>query len=125
LDASDKQSEAALDVTIRNSKLDERPWVGLQDFRCDGCASNTDKPTANGGQLILTITESVTIGNMYGIMENTGKTPAVKMIVNAVWTDRKGSDPIPDYDAIERELQIRNPFKVPEWLPPDEAAKNR
>jgi hypothetical protein len=59
---------------------------------------------------------------MYGMMENTGKTPAVKMTIDAVWTDRKASDPIPDLDSIKSQMHDRNPYEVPPNLPPDMVA---
>jgi hypothetical protein len=121
MDASNRQSKTALDTTIENSKLDERPWVGLKDFRCDACTSDPGIPTLNLGQGPMTVIETVSINRLYGIMENTGKTPAVKMIVDAIWTNLKASDPIPDYDTLERDNRIRNASQVPPRLPPDMA----
>jgi hypothetical protein len=88
MEASNKQSKAALDATIRNSWLDERPWVGLQGFTCEGCSA---KDTV------------ITIGKLSGLITNTGKTPALKLNLQTVWTWRYSRDPIPTWDSIEQE----------------------
>jgi len=61
---------------------------------------------------------------MFGVMENSGKTPAVQMVVNSVWTDRKAADPVPDYDTVEQEMsnQMRRAYEVPSWVPPEVAS---
>ena len=100
-------AEKALQANRELAQEKQRPWVGLRDFRCEDCTSDTDG--------------TLKIGKMFGIMENTGQTPAVQMIINAVWTNRKGSDPIPDYDSIKN--MMGDPYEVPEYLPEDIAAK--
>lgn len=73
-----------------SSKKDRRPWVGLRDIICDNCISEP-----NG---------SIYIGDMFGIIENTGKTPAVQMIVGVAATSCKSSDPVPDYATIRQKI---------------------
>jgi hypothetical protein len=96
----------ALRFSQESADQDRRPWVGLATFQCNSCTSDA------GGTL--------SIGDMFGVMQNTGKTPAVQMIVHALWLDLKRSDPIPDYDSV---TGIKNPYNVPAWLKPEEAAK--
>lgn len=118
LEASSKQSKVALDATIESARQDRRPWVGLRDFRCDDCTSkfNGPKPDQSFNRI-----ETLKIGNMFGVMENTGKTPAVQMVVHAVWTNRKGSDPIPEYDTLAQRLEAA--YQVPSHVPPDMASE--
>src|ERR1035441_1671576 len=101
-------AKEALATTVDLDRQERRPWVGLQDFRCEKCTS------LGVGTL--------TIESMYGMMENTEKPPAVKMTIDAVWTDRKASDPIPDLDSIKSQMHDRNPYEVPPNLPPDMVA---
>jgi len=102
-------ADRAMAANIESASEDRRSWVGLRDFRCDGCTSDAD------GTLI--------IGEMFGVMENTGKTPAIQMVVSAVWTDRKGADPIPDYDTIQAEINKRDPYAIPSHLSADLTAR--
>jgi hypothetical protein len=100
-----KLQERALNAAIESADQDRRPWVGLPNFRCDECTSDT-----NG---------TISVGNLFGIMENSGKTPAIKMVVNAAWADRLRSDPIPDYDSLG--ASTRDPYKAPDWMRPADA----
>jgi hypothetical protein len=123
-----RQADAAHEAITAAAQLaqqDRRPWVGLRDFRCDGCSSETStSPTITPGSR-PSREETITIGNMFGIMENSGKTPAVQMIVNAIWTDGKAGDPIPDYDSIEQKLRSRmeSTYRIPSNVPPEFAAE--
>lgn len=94
-------AQQAMNASIQSAQQDRRPWVGLREFHCEHCTSDI-KPPSEPRKLgeRLSVIETVKIGNMFGTMENTGKTPAIRMIVKAALTDRKGSDPIPDYDSV-------------------------
>jgi len=102
-------SRDAMNASLESADQDRRPWVGLPNFQCNECTSN-----AQG---------TLSIGSMFGIMENSGKTPAIHMIVNAAWTSSIRNKPIPEYDSIK--AAMRNPYEVPAWLPPDTAADLR
>ena len=39
------------------------------------------------------------VGDLFGVLANTGRTPATQMVVQSLVTDRKKSDPIPDIDC--------------------------
>jgi hypothetical protein len=67
---------------------------------------------------------SLAIGDLSAVLVNTGKTPAIDMIVNSVLATAKAGDPIPTYDSIERNMQAREEraFSIPSYLPPDMAA---
>lgn len=102
LEASAQQSRATLNAAIAKFRDEQRPWVGLKDFRCDECKSEID---TNG-------IETLTIGNMVGVMENTGRTPAVRMITDAFITPREARQPIPYYGA---RVDLSNPNEIPTW----------
>ncbi|HVN96692.1 MAG TPA: hypothetical protein VMT62_09705 [Syntrophorhabdaceae bacterium] len=80
-------AQGALAAQIESARQDRRPWVGLKDVRCEGCTGDT---------------ETITIGQMFGVIENSGKTPAIRMVINSAWTNRKAIQPIPDYDSVQR-----------------------
>ncbi len=98
----------ALEAGIESGWEDRRPWVGLQAFQCNGC-------TETDGNL--------RIGVLAGIIANTGKTPAIRMSIHvgSILNIRK-SDPIPDWDSMQRESDEREK-KSRERLPPDIAAQ--
>jgi hypothetical protein len=124
LDASNRQSKIALDTSIESARQDRRPWVGLRDFRCENCTSELKQPqTDQPSQPFQPFNriETLHIGNMFGVMENTGKTPAVQLIVNAVFTNRMGGEQIPDYASISTE--VGKAYEVPMHVPPDMAAE--
>lgn len=100
----------ALNSNIESANQDRRPWVGLQSLQCNGCRMDAD------GSLI--------IGDLSAVLVNTGKTPAIDMIVRWTFISRKASDPIPTYDSIEKEQEAaeKRALAVPANLPPDVAA---
>jgi len=116
-----KTAEETLTTTSEQFRLDQRPWVGLREFRCNECSSEMGKPVLGSGQLIPSVTETVTFG-IDGVTENTGRTPAVKMVIHSAFTHRLASESIPNYDSIEREVNSRSSQEVPTRLPPDVAA---
>jgi hypothetical protein len=99
-----RQADAARDAmsaAAESSNQDRRPWVGLQSLQCNNCKIETDG--------------SFVVGDLSAFLVNTGKTPAVDMIVTYDFISIKASEPIPTYDLIEKET-------VPPNLPPDVAA---
>jgi hypothetical protein len=67
-----------------------RAWVGLQGFECVGCA--VDKTDF-----------SMLVSGASGFIQNTGKTPALKMVVRTGLKNQKRGAPIPDWESFERE----------------------
>jgi len=100
----------AVRSSIESANQDRRPWVGLQLLQCNGCKTESD------GSLI--------IGDLSAVLVNTGKTPAVDMIVDYTFISTKASDPIPTYDLIEKEhlTQRKRAETIPPNLPPEMAA---
>jgi hypothetical protein len=110
IEHSDRLAKRALDASVAQAKLDRRPWVGLQLLQCNNCRTDTD------GSLI--------IGDLSAVLVNTGKTPAVDMVVESILKTAKASDSVPTYDAIEqeRESRLKKALTVPSNLPPNMAA---
>lgn len=102
-----RESLAAARATFR---LEQRPWVGLQLLQCNNCRMESD------GSLI--------IGDLSAVLVNTGKTPAIDMVVQWTFESIKASDPIPTYDVIEKESKTERErvLTIPTNLPPDIAA---
>lgn len=100
----------ALSAGVESANQDRRPWVGLQLLQCNNCRTDTD------GSLI--------VGDLSAVLINTGKTPAIDVVVRYTFESIKASDPIPTYDAIEKEgeAQRKRAQAVPANLPPDIAA---
>jgi len=103
-------SQKALSDSILQANLDRRPWVGLQLLQCNNCKTDED------GNLI--------IGDLSAVLVNTGKTPAVEMVIKYIFENARESDPIPTYDAIEKSMEARRKvaMKLPSNMPPDMAA---
>lgn len=101
----------ALNESIESANQDRRPWVGLQSLQCNSC-----KLAADG---------TFTIGNLAALVVNTGKTPAIDMIVDSSFITNKGSAPIPTYDEIESQEKIaeKRAESIPPNLPPALAAE--
>jgi hypothetical protein len=100
----------ALRSNIESANQDRRPWVGLQSLQCNNCRQDTDG--------------SAIIGELSAVLVNTGKTPAIDMVVSWTFESTKASDPIPTYDMIEkdREAALKRARTVSPNLPPDVAA---
>lgn len=99
-----KISDNALRANIEAGREDRRPWVGLRDFRCEDC---TD---ADG---------NFRIASLFGIMENTGKTPATRMVISATLFGRKAGDPIAEYDRIQESVKKWHSKTSETVLPPN------
>jgi hypothetical protein len=82
----------------------------LQLLQCNGCRVDADG--------------SVIIGDRSAVLINTGKTPAIDMVVKYTFISQKTSDPSPTYDALEeeQEAELKKALTVPSYLPPDMAA---
>jgi hypothetical protein len=105
-------SERAMNASVDASRLDQRPWVGLQVVQCNGCTIAEDR--------------SLNVQDLVGVIANTGKTPALQMIIdNDVAINALKSDPIPDWPSIERRRkdEEERAFRVPQNAPPDMAAE--
>jgi hypothetical protein len=86
LEASNTQSQKALNANIAASRLDQRAWVGLKFYQCVGCTKT------NG---------VITYGNLIAVLENTGKTPAIEMHIDQYESlGHKMEEPIPDIDTV-------------------------
>lgn len=95
----------SLKKTIELSEMDRRPWVGLRDFGCNACSEKDNK---------------LHIGDMFGVMENTGKTPAVDMVVDAYSETDLSTSPIPTFKSIREAM--KDVYTIPSSTPPDIAA---
>jgi hypothetical protein len=105
-------SEKAIMASAEASRHDQRPWVGLQAVQCNGCTIETDR--------------SLSIQDLAGLIANTGKTPALQMVIdNYVAVNVPKSDPIPDWSSIERQRkeEEERAFRVSPGLPPDVATE--
>ncbi len=118
---ADKAAQNALQASIDIASEDRRPWVGLKDFVCKECSTQPDTtpPTKIpiGRPVIM---EILNIGGISGIIENTGKTPAIQTKIDGLFATRNGADPIPDYDSVAGEQ--KSP-EIPPNLPPSMAAE--
>ncbi len=72
--------------SIKQANLDERPWVGIKEYSCDGCSIKPD------GSLVV---ETFQIR-----FENTGRTPAVDVKIDAISKTLKMTDPIPTIETL-------------------------
>ena len=97
--SSEKNSRAALQAAIDNFQQEQRPWIGLQNFTCSNCKLERIEPR----QLLQPPSETFSIGQLSGLIANTGKTPAVQVEFDAAITTRRAKDPIPNWDSIQKE----------------------
>jgi hypothetical protein len=97
-------SDKALKATTDNFHLEQRPWVGLQDVRCDQCTIKIE-PNKTTGE----ISGTLTIGHLFGVMTNTGKTPALNVVVRYGMEGVSISDPIPTWDNLEERIKKYSP----------------
>jgi hypothetical protein len=74
---------------------DSRPWVGLRESSCENC----------------TLEDYSRPGRAFGILENTGKTPAIEIRVDWAVTTQNAAQPVPSYDKIMRFIE-KPPFRV-------------
>jgi hypothetical protein len=86
----------ATDELVRQAKrsgdiaaTDQRPWIGVSGFQCEGCSTDADG-TLTVGRLVLVIT-------------NTGKTPAVRVLRTQFMYDDLLGNPTPTMDALENQ----------------------
>jgi hypothetical protein len=118
---ANQAAQNALQASIDIASEDRRPWVGLKDFVCKECSTQPDTtpPTKIpiGRPVIM---EILNIGGISGIIENTGKTPAIQTKIDGLFATRNGADPIPDYDSVAGEQ--KSP-EIPPNLPPSMAAE--
>lgn len=61
----------AVNATLDEMRLEQRPWVGIQQFSCEKCDRRRFAQSNNGPFL-----GSLKIYNLQGFVVNTGKTPA-------------------------------------------------
>lgn len=102
----------ALQSSVESSREGRRPWVGLQAVQCNGCTIEADR--------------SLNIQDLAGLITNTGRTPALQMVVdNYVAINVLKSDPIPDWPSIERKRKEdeERAFQIRPNLPPAMAAE--
>jgi hypothetical protein len=107
-----KDSEKALEANIEASRLDQRPWVGLQAVQCIGCTTAADR--------------SLSVQDLVGVIVNTGKTPALEMVVDKyVAINELKSEPIPDWASVERTRKENEEraVRLPTNLSPDARAE--
>jgi len=105
-------SEKAMTTSAEASRLDQRPWVGLQAVQCNDCTIAADR--------------SLNIQDLAGLIANTGRTPALQMVIdNYVAINELKSKPIPDWPTIERERkeEEERAFRIPQNVPPSMAAE--
>jgi hypothetical protein len=101
-------ADQALKSSVESGWQDRRPWVGLQGYQCNSCSETADY---------------FTVGSLMGVMANTGRTPAVRMVVYT--TAEIGvpkDDPVPDWDSMERDSERRFEEmmkRMPPNAPPD------
>jgi hypothetical protein len=107
-----RDSEKAMTASAEASRLDQRPWVGLQTIQCNGCTTSADS--------------RINVHDLVGVVVNTGKTPALQMVIEQhVAINTLKVDPIPDWPSIERQSKEaeERAFENPPNTPPDLAAR--
>jgi hypothetical protein len=90
----------------REMQKDRRAWVGIQGFQCTGCA-----PVESN---------AFVINGFSGVIQNTGKTPALKLILKRTIKPKKWDEPPPN-PTIDSEYE----FPIPADIPADQAARIR
>lgn len=101
----------ALKANEESTEQERRPWVGIMAVQCSNCVSKQDR--------------SLSIGQLFATVANTGKTPALDLTINAFSTTRKREDQIPDMETEFRKSNdmTAKGLQAPTWLPPDERAR--
>ncbi|HTF61906.1 MAG TPA: hypothetical protein VK638_04250 [Edaphobacter sp.] len=84
-------AQRAVDTNIRLAVEDRRPWVGLQSLQCKGCRLEPDG--------------SLSIGILAAELVNTGKTPAVDMIISLDYMSLRASEPVPTYEDSRKQAK--------------------
>ena len=92
-----KKARQSLNETIKNFRLDERAWLGLQN------SSGTATWTPDG---------IVKLGNISVNLKNTGKSPALKISGRYIQVTKSVDDPVPDYETELGIIQKRLREKV-------------
>jgi hypothetical protein len=80
-------AQKSLDATIASFNGDQRAWVGLQSWQCQGCSKED---------------YIIKVGKVTAIITNTGRTPALRMDIHGAYSvSQKTSveEPIPDIDT--------------------------
>jgi hypothetical protein len=77
-------------------KLEQRPWIGANNITCIECSHTSSDGTLHIGALSINL-------------QNTGKTPAIKVLVNQQLMDLTSTDPTPRYHP-RAEITSRNPY---------------
>lgn len=80
----------ALAQNERATKDSQRPWVGLKEFRCEDCSFGVEGP--------------IMIGNMIGLLENSGKTPALQLSIRVATSMQNGTSPVPTFEELRGRL---------------------
>jgi hypothetical protein len=78
---------------------DQRPWVGVSGFQCEGCSTDADG--------------ALTVGRLVLVITNTGKTPAVRVLRTQFMYDDLLGHPTPTLDALEDQ---RSDAKFNAWV---------
>jgi hypothetical protein len=111
-ESSNRLTMRSLQAAIDNFQQEQRPWIGLQNFTCSNCKLERIEPR----QLLHPPSETFSVGQLSGLIANTGKTPAVQVEFNAVITTRRAKDPIPNWDSIQKESLQRIPIEDREQI---------
>lgn len=99
----------AVDTNIRLSAEDRTAWVGVATIRCDDCVLDN---------------KGVSIGNLSAIITNTGKTPALQMVIHEpLMVQRHRVDPVPEYDSLGGGRASLSVPSLPPSISPEERAQ--
>jgi len=79
---------------VQQADLDRRPWVGVQFLKCSNCMVDDGR--------------TLVIGDLSVTLVNTGRTPAIDMVVEHSFRPGPVNGPIPDFATIDRERVAAN-----------------
>lgn len=74
--SSAQQSQKALQATIDNLHDQERPWLGVKDFKCSQCGINLDRLALFKKEVPYDGAQPMDVVGFAGTLINLGKTPA-------------------------------------------------
>lgn len=120
-------TKKTIDASIEQFCLEQRAWVGLESLNCSKCnlapVPNQLRIPPSGNELKKY--GVLTVGAINAVATNSGKTPALHVVVQMAEANLKRSEPTPTMKGVERiaEDRLKSALTVPKGLPSREAAE--
>lgn len=95
-DLSQKSTQESVDDNRKAAAEDRRPWIGFEGVTCSEC-------TVRSGLENTKTLQYLRMRQLYGVLVNSGKTPAFGLKVNSTNVIRMKSDPIPTIESLNAE----------------------